>query len=90
MGYRKISFPGNHQTTYSDWGKTVLQNHPNPRFAIDADSGHIGVYDGQDLVAEFFLNEARGWAEVGRASSDKEEEHMTQFMEFDVDRYLLS
>jgi|AntRauTorcE11897_2_1112592.scaffolds.fasta_scaffold00078_62 hypothetical protein len=88
MASRRIGFPGNHQTTYGDWGKTVLASYPNnPRFAA-GNNKTVYVYDGDDIVAEFDFSEGTGWVMVLDEPEPREDREIPQFMEYDVDTLL--
>lgn len=90
MASKRVNFPGNHQTTYSDWGKTVLQSydHNALKYAIDTDSGVIQVYVEDDLVALFNFMDGTGWVEVTDAPDDCQTKDIPQFTEFDVDIWM--
>lgn len=85
MASKRLNFPGNHQTTYADWAKSVLQSWPNSiRFAV-GDDGRIEAYYGNDVIAEFHFSTGTGWTTENSDPEPIEERDIPQFMEFDVD-----
>lgn len=87
MASNTINFPGTHQTTYSDWAKTVISRYPSTaRYSVE--SYCILVYSGTDVVGEYNFQTGKGYVVENILSEVSETLEIDNFTEFDVDNLM--
>lgn len=80
----RLNFTGAIQTTYSDWGRTLVSNYPHPTFKLNKQGGIVKVYEGETEVGEFDFNTATGYIlQVQNPATEIEKE--PNFHEFNID-----